>query len=71
MRNQIKQLEEENRKKQQTLTSADYDKITMLEQSLISATLDKVSFWSTEIFTEDIHTHNGDILILFLFSIIL
>ena len=38
MRNQIKHLEEENRKKQQTLTSEDKDKVKMLEKSLIRVT---------------------------------
>ena len=45
MRNIINQLEEGNKKKQQT--SEDNDKIRNLEESLIRATLDKVSFWST------------------------
>ena len=47
MRNRITQLEEKNRGKQQTLTSEEYDKIRNLEESLIRATLEKVSFWST------------------------
>ena len=44
MRNRITRLEEENREKHQTLTSEDNDKIRNLEESLIRATLEKVSF---------------------------
>ena len=51
MRNRIKQLEEENKTQQQTLTSEEKDKIKMLEESLIRTTLDKVSLWSTELKT--------------------
>ena len=44
MRNKIKQLEEENKRSQQIVIGKDKDKIKVLEESLIRATLEKVSF---------------------------
>ena len=44
MRKKIKQLEEENKRSQQIVIGKDKDKIKVLEESLIRATLEKVRF---------------------------
>ena len=44
MRKKIKQLEEEIKRSQQIVIGKDKDKIKVLEESLIRATLEKVSF---------------------------
>ena len=48
LRNKIKLMEEENRTKEQSLSSKDADKISMLEELVIRETLDKVRYRSTE-----------------------
>ena len=44
----ITKLEEENKIKERTFTNEDNDKIRMLEESLIRATLDKVSIYLSD-----------------------